>query len=121
MKIICLFIITLLSACISMGAKVDPKRLAEFEKGKTSYNQIITSLGKPTQTSILDDGNKKIEYIHYDAQATPASFIPFVGMFIGGVDTTTTSIALTFDKNDILKSYSSSQANLGKDGVTLGK
>lgn len=103
----------LLAACASAGVKVDQAKLADFKKGKTTYSEVIQTLGQPTQTTILDDGNKIIHYTYFSTQARPESFIPYVGLVVGGADTENSVVSFTFDQKDILKSYTSSQGGVG--------
>ncbi|NDA63118.1 MAG: hypothetical protein EBX50_13925 [Chitinophagia bacterium] len=72
-----------LAACSSSGVKVDPNKLSGFEKGKTTYSEVIDTLGSPTQVMTLDDGRKIVTYSYYGVQARPESFVPIVGAFVG--------------------------------------
>lgn len=102
-----------LSACVSAGVRVDQSKMAEFRKGRTTYPEVIEQLGQPTQTTLQDNGTKTITYLYYSAQSRPESFIPYVGAFVGGVDAENTMVTLTFDKNGILRNYTSSHGNSG--------
>ena len=103
----------LLIACTSVGVKVDPAKMADFKKGKTTYGEVIEALGQPTQTMVSDSGDKTIQYAYLSTQARPESFIPYVGLVAGGADTETSMVSMTFDRKGILKSYSSSQGGVG--------
>jgi outer membrane protein assembly factor BamE (lipoprotein component of BamABCDE complex) len=110
LPIICL---ALLGACTSVGVKVDQSKLADFKKGKTTYSEVVQSLGQPTQTMITDNGGKTIMYAYYGGQPRPESFIPYVGLAVGGADVETSSVTMTFDRKDILRSYSSTSGAMG--------
>ena len=43
---ISLFALATLTACVSAGVKVDQSKLAEFHKGKTTYQEVVQELGK---------------------------------------------------------------------------
>ena len=110
---ISLFALATLTACVSAGVKVDQSKLAEFHKGKTTYQEVVQELGKPNQTSITEDGSKTAIYMYHSAQARPENFIPIVGAFVGGADAEHSTVIMRFDKNGILKSYNSLQGSTG--------
>jgi outer membrane protein assembly factor BamE (lipoprotein component of BamABCDE complex) len=37
-----------LSACVSMGTKVEQEKVSQFVVGKTTYAEVVQQLGKPT-------------------------------------------------------------------------
>ena len=47
-----------LAACASAGVKVDQAKLSQLHKGKSTYNEVIETLGQPTQTMVADNGDK---------------------------------------------------------------
>ena len=100
-------------ACTSVGVKVDPAKMADFKKGQTTYGEVVEALGQPTQTMVSDNGEKTIQYAYLSTQARPESFIPYVGLVVGGADTETSMVSMTFDRKGILRSYSSSQGGIG--------
>jgi outer membrane protein assembly factor BamE (lipoprotein component of BamABCDE complex) len=106
--IIALFVFT---ACMSMGTKVDQDKLTRFEKGKTTYAEVIQQLGKPTQSTLNSDGTRTVVYTYVQSQAKAANFIPIVGAFTGGADTENTSVMLNFDKDSVLTNYSATQGS----------
>lgn len=98
-----------LAACVSMGTKVDQQKVAQFEKGKTTYAEVIQQLGKPTQSTMNSDGTRTIAYTYVQSQVKATNFIPIVGAFMGGAETENTSVTLHFDKNSILTDYSATE------------
>jgi outer membrane protein assembly factor BamE (lipoprotein component of BamABCDE complex) len=100
-----------LTACMSMGTKVDQDKLARFEKGKTTYAEVVQQLGKPTQSTLNSDGTRTVVYTYMQSQAKAANFIPIVGAFTGGADTENTSVMLNFDKDSVLTNYSATQGS----------
>lgn len=103
----------LLSGCASGGVKVEERQLSSFERGRTTYSQVIGQLGAPTANTLMNDGRRVIVYTFVQAQARPESFIPIVGIFVGGADSQATSASLIFDREGVLESYSSTQAQYG--------
>lgn len=98
----------LLTACASMGTKVDTAQVSQFKRGVTTQADVIAALGEPNTRATLDDGSSQIGYIHAQATTKPATFIPIVGIFAGGMDTESTTVNFVFDANGTLKSTSSS-------------
>jgi len=92
-----------------VGTKVDQEKVSKFEKGKTTYAEVVQQLGKPTQSTINMDGTRTAIYIYSQSQMKAASFIPIVGAFVGGADTESTTTILNFDKHSMLTSYSASE------------
>ncbi len=103
----------LLTACASTGVKVDQSKLSILAKGKTTYEEAIQAFGKPTNIIMLDDGTKIVSYNFMSYQARPETFIPVIGAMAGGVDTETSFLNMTFDQNNVLQKFSSSQGGMG--------
>lgn len=117
-----LIAIFFLSACMSYGTKVDQGKVSQFVKGKTTYSEVVQQLGKPNQSTINADGTRTAMYFYAQSQANAASFIPYVGAFMGGTQSENTNVILTFDKNSVLTSYSASEggASMGT-GIISGQ
>jgi outer membrane protein assembly factor BamE (lipoprotein component of BamABCDE complex) len=96
---------------MSMGTKVDQDKLAQFQKGKTTYAEVVQQLGKPTQSTLNSDGSRRVMYTYMQSQAKAANFIPIVGAFTGGADTENTNVTLDFDQNSVLTNYSATQGS----------
>lgn len=111
-----------LTACMSMGTKVEQEKLSKFVKGKTTYAEVIQQLGKPNQSTINSDGSKTIMYMYTQSQAKASSFIPIVGSFMGGAESENTTVMLNFDKKSVLTSYTASEggSSMGT-GITSGQ
>jgi len=93
--------------------KVDEANLARFEKGKTTYAQVLTGLGTPTTNTLLPDGRRMLMYTWVDARARPQNFIPLIGPFIGGADSHSSSAIIWIAKDGTLDTYSASQSQYG--------
>ena len=57
-----LFLGMALTRCASMGTKVEADRLTQFERGKTTYTEVIAMLGKPTSMTLAADGSRQLTY-----------------------------------------------------------
>ena len=103
----------LLAGCVSSGVQVKEEQLSSFEAGKTTLPQVVAALGQPTNTTVLSDGSRMLGYSYVQAQARPASFIPFIGPMVGGADAKTNTVTLSFDRGGVLKSYTSTASESG--------
>ena len=108
-KALVVFAVLALASCISHGTKVRQDDLSQFVKGKTTSAEIIQQLGTPTQSIMNTDGTKMISYTYMQSQSNVATFIPIVGLFVGGTESENTSVVLYFDKNNLLTGYSASE------------
>ena len=110
-----------LSCCTSTGVQVNERALTSFEKGKTTINDVFARLGQPTSNILLNTGQRIVGYTYVQAQARPESFIPIIGPLVGGADSRFSNVSLTFDRNGVLESYSSTQSQFGTStGVASG-
>jgi len=112
-KVLTLLACALLSGCVASGVKVDERNLVSFERGKTTYDQVVERLGQPTGNTLLSDGRRVLTYNYMQAQARPENFIPIVGAFVGGADSRFSFVSITFDDHGVLESYTSSQSQYG--------
>src|SRR5882757_4441545 len=85
-KILLLGAAVVLAGCVAGGVKVEERQLASFQKGQTTYAQVVGRLGAPTSSTLMPDGRRMIIYTYVQTQARPESFIPIVGAFVGGAD-----------------------------------
>jgi hypothetical protein len=112
-NILLLVAAVVLSGCVSGGVKVEERQLASFQRGQTTYGQVVGQLGAPNASTLMPDGRRMIVYSYVQAQARPESFIPIVGAFVGGADSRSNMVSLIFTREGILESYSSTQAQYG--------
>ena len=116
--IVALFAIT---ACVSMGTKIDQENGSQFVPGKTTYAEAIQQLGKPTQSTMNSDGTRTAMYMYTQSQINAANFIPVVGMFVRGSESKNTIVALNFDRNSLLTHYTASEGSTSVGtGLTSG-
>ncbi len=97
--------------CASSGQQINHSQIANLEKGKTTYTEVLTMFGQlQTVTNNGGDGTKAVDYVYTQHRVDGRTFIPFAGHWLGGSQTESESLHLTFDKNDILQEYSVSQS-----------
>ena len=115
------FAAILLAGCAATGVQVKEEQLAEFEKGKTTIQDVIAKLGQPTRNTLLPDGSRTLTYTYVQAQARPENFIPIIGPLVGGHDVRSNIVMLRFSPNGVLRSMiaSSSQRGTGR-GAAAG-
>ena len=111
----------LLGGCASTGVRVDEAKAAQFHDGRTTYGEVISSLGQPTSDMTASNGERTVMYTYAHAQVRAATLIPVVGMFAGGMDTNSTNAIFSFDSHGLLKSHSTSRSQYGTgSGVVSG-
>jgi hypothetical protein len=93
--------------------RVDESNLTSFEKGKTTYPEVLNRLGQPTSNTLLPDGRRMLMYSWVAARARPENFIPLVGPFVGGADSRSSNVIIWIGTDGKLESYSASQSQYG--------
>ncbi|QQA74594.1 hypothetical protein [Pectobacterium parmentieri] len=106
--IIVAFVSLTLSGCYSFGNQTlknvtqeDVK--AKIVKGKTTKPEVLTAFGEPDKR-IASDDEEKWSYSMHNYRSKPTSYIPLVGVLIGGTDIEEKSILITF-KDEKVSSY----------------
>lgn len=113
MKNASLILALFLGACTTSGVKVDQHKLDQFQQGRSTYQNVIGELGTPTQELVSSSGERTAIYSYMSAQARPESFIPIVGLMVGGADVENSSTIFTFDERGVLKNYTRSSGAIG--------
>lgn len=110
-----------LAGCASSGVKISDEKIATLQDGKTTKTEVLASFGQPTSQHRNSDGTSTLIYSHSQTQARAITFVPIVGAFAGGADTTFGSVVLNFDKSGVLSSYSTSSDQHGvATGIAAG-
>ncbi|MCX5888587.1 MAG: outer membrane protein assembly factor BamE [Deltaproteobacteria bacterium] len=107
--------------CASSGnpkvADFNPSTQVEY--GKTTKQEIQAMLGEPNGKSFGMNGREIWIYTYARAQAKPATFIPLVGLFAGGMDTSGKNLTFAFDENGVLQKQGSGEVQVqGGSGIT---
>lgn len=119
--ILCIGSAILLGGCMSVGVQISQEQLSGFSKGKTSYEEVVSKLGRPTTLSTNSNGSKIAVYSYIHSQARPESFIPYLGLVVGGADSTITTANFIFDSKNTLVEYSLTESNYGTGtGIAAG-
>jgi hypothetical protein len=101
------------AGCASVGTKVDTAQVQQFQKGVTTYSDVVAAVGEPTNVTTAADGAKIAVYTYAQATVRPETLIPYVSVFGGGADTKATAVIFRFDASDKLVDYSTSVSNTG--------
>lgn len=121
MKRLALAAAFLVAGCAASGVQVKEEQLAEFQKGKTTLNEVMTKLGSPTSNMLMPDGTRTISYTYVAVNSRPGNFVPIVGPLLGGHDVRSNMVMLSFDRNGVLQSTmaNSTQRGTGR-GISSG-
>src|SRR5215471_21716314 len=103
-----LFLGLALTSCAAIGTKVAPDQLTQFEKGQTTYPEVVAALGKPTSMTLAADGSRQVIYAYTQNQMKWENFVPIVALFSQGATAETTTVTLDFDPTGVLVSYTAS-------------
>lgn len=125
--------VLLLAGCVSSGnpSVADPTLIDQIKIDLSTKEDVKRILGQPTSMA-RHSGNyapipglspqaiiTNIEvwsYTHIDVEVNGATFIPIVGSFAGGASSNVNSLTVSFDKNGIVRSVTSSQSQ-GRSGM----
>ena len=95
----------------AQATEVSEAQLASLQIGTTTYDQVISQLGKPTTIETSADG-KTITYIATHTHIKAATYVPIVGLFAGGARAQSSSVKLVFGPDGVLSKTSTSQTDL---------
>ncbi len=110
-NLVMLFLLLSVSACASVGKKINHDQISSIEKGKTTRSEIIQMFGKPTMVTELS--NETIfTYIHSVAKNTVGNFIPVYNVFRTEMKSDTDTFTVKFSKKDIVEDYTFSQSTM---------
>jgi outer membrane protein assembly factor BamE (lipoprotein component of BamABCDE complex) len=101
--------LALLAGCVSVGTQVKDSALEQFQKGVTTEADVVKALGPPQSITTSTEGLRMLTYMGLHSQPKAASFIPVVGLFAGGADTTGSYVSFRFDKDGKLADITSQQ------------
>jgi YD repeat-containing protein len=102
----------LLAGCTSYGTEITEAQANQFEKGKSTEEDVIAKLGRPSAMSaLLPDGSHSITYSYSRLQMSAASYIPVVGALAGETNASVTVYSFTFDAGHRLIDWDSTLKN----------
>jgi hypothetical protein len=118
-KLLWLPSVLLLAGCASVGTKVSEQQAQSFVVGKSTYSEVVATLGPPTSTvTNSTTQNRAVVYSYGAAQSKPQNFIPIIGPLIGGHNTQSAAAIFIFDKDGTLLRTTTSNGQ-GTTGINL--
>src|ERR1700737_255002 len=102
-----------LAGCASSGVQVTREQAQSFQIGRSTYSDVIASLGQPPSTTMTSGGQKYAIYSYAAVSSRPQNFIPYIGPLVSGYDTKSSTVTFTFDARDTLVNMTSTQSTLG--------
>ena len=112
-----------LSGCVTTGnermkGQTQSSVASKITEGKTTKADVVAAYGDATAVSFTDSGNEIWTYAYTRAVPTPQTFIPIVGLFTAGADTTTNSLVILFNRDGIVSKYTMSETQgVVKQGI----
>jgi hypothetical protein len=112
MKKLSLVALVLLAGCMSSGTKVSDQQARSFAPGTTTMSDVTAALGRPSTRSTAIDGQMVLGYSHTSAYATPATYVPIVGLLAGGSRGASETTIFMFDRNGVLTHVTTSSSDI---------
>ncbi len=69
-------VLAILTACAASGVHVSEAQISEFQKGETTYEDVVLKLGNPTSRTLDSAHNTQIIYVYSEYQTRPETLIP---------------------------------------------
>lgn len=92
----------ILAACATTsGTKVSDEDLGKIKKGKTTYSEVIETLGKPSTKKTTKDGVILV-YSYSEARSDALSYVPIASMF-GKTKSKYRVVNIFFDNNHVVR------------------
>lgn len=99
-----------LFGCATVGSKIDTNNISKLEKGVTTKSQVIALFGKPITETNHATGSTFL-YIFAKTTPSPSTYIPVVNLFHSEMNTSTNSLSIDFDKDNIVTNFSNSNSD----------
>lgn len=78
--------------------------------GKSTKKDVEQQFGKPGTVQSNKNGDTWI-YQYGQAKSSPLSFVPVVGMYIGGIDAKSKTITVEFNKTGVVRDATYGESN----------
>src|SRR5579864_769468 len=100
------------SASYHSGPVLDGASVSRIQKGSTTMAEVESMLGKPSSISLMGDGRRLAMYwslqIDSTGRPSPASFIPYVGLFASAHGTATErqqNLQIVYNASGVVEDY----------------
>lgn len=104
-----------LAACAGTTPRIDPARLSEVQKGKTTVDDVVRQFGKPSVHSRNTDGTQSATYVHGDPRSSESTVVPLIAT------TPRDSVAFYFDAKGLLTDVKTTQATASDPAAAQAK
>lgn len=114
-----IFISLGITGCSNMGnEQIKNKEFISqnVAKGKTK-NEIKNSLGEPSDVTFSGNGNETWLYIRSETQTRFTSFIPYISVIAGGVDSSTDKLYILFNSEDKVIKFTTTNIKGGAGSI----
>jgi outer membrane protein assembly factor BamE (lipoprotein component of BamABCDE complex) len=101
-----------LGGCASVGTKIEQASIEKIEKGKTTKTELIAAFGTPMTASLLGDGRESMMWVYSKAKVKGATFIPVVGAFAGGSETSTQMLQVILNKDKVVEDFTTNNSKM---------
>jgi outer membrane protein assembly factor BamE (lipoprotein component of BamABCDE complex) len=98
--------------CATVGRKIDVSAVDRIQKGKTTRQEVLNWLGSPDHVRRDGDGIVTYSYMYVRSEVKGESFIPYAGVFVGGSETESQSVTVTFGPDGIVKDFTSDMGGM---------
>jgi hypothetical protein len=85
----------------------DIGRYTSLQKSVSTKKDVYIAFGQPHDTQYPDEKSSIWTYYQAKTSSSAATFIPFVGLLAGGVDSQTLTTAIVFDNNGLYERLTS--------------
>jgi len=94
-----------LGACSAgTGGYIDNAKLKQLTVGRTTYDDVMSSWGQPTNTSTSPNGSRTVTYPYTWLETGPMTSAPGMGP-VSSTETRTGWVTLIFNPGGVLQSY----------------
>lgn len=104
----CAIIVVSLTGCFGFrsGQKFDDHSVKNIRSGKTTKSEVLQMFGQPPTRNSSGGGKETWMYSYHDTRSrvTAATYIPIVGMFVGGAKVNTNRQTLTIEFSESIVS-----------------
>lgn len=108
-----------LVGCASYGNKqiTDDNKVSQIVIGQSTKAEVRAVVGAPNKVTLTDNDEEIWEYTYLRYQTRASTFVPVVGLFTGGADTSTKTLTVRFTTTGIVKSIGRGQSSGGGGGL----
>ncbi len=109
-----LSIIVLISicGCASVGRKIDATKVDQIKKGESTQADVRALVGAPDNVTRDGTGRTTWGYFFARSSVKGQSFIPIIGGFVGGANTQTQTLIVTFGPDGKVENFIDSHGGM---------